>query len=77
MYSTTPADWESGVSEPPLGKGSSNNEQLEFLLKETILGFPNLLAHSHHVERAVKLTTEISLTVYEQESRYKHIITKS
>ena len=57
-------------------KDFSDTELRESLLNGTTLDLPDLPSHSHAMERAVKLTTEASQTVYGFEARHQHITTK-
>ena len=54
----------------------SESELQESLLNETKLDLPDLPSHSHAMERAVKLTTEASQTIYGFEARHHHITAK-
>ena len=54
----------------------SESELRESLLNGTKLDLPDLTSHSQATERAVKLTTEASQTVYGFEVRYQHITAK-
>ena len=45
----------------------------ESLLNGTKLDLPDLPSHSQAMERAVKLTTEASQTVYGFEGRHQHV----
>ena len=54
----------------------SESELRESLLNGTKLDFPDFPSHSQAVERAVKLTTEASQTVYGFEARHQHITAK-
>ena len=57
-------------------KDSSESEHRELLLNGTKLDLPDLPWHSQAMERAVKLITEASQTVYGFEVRHQHIIAK-
>ena len=63
----------SGVSKP---EGFLENELLESLMNGTKLECPNLPSHSQSLERAIKLTTEASHSVYGFEARHGHILAK-
>ena len=54
----------------------SESELRESLLNGTKLDLPDLPSHSQAKERAVKLTTETSQTVYGFEARLQHINAK-
>ena len=60
------------TEEPPM----TESELRESLLNGTKLDSPDLPSHSQVVERAVKLTTETSQTVYGFEARHQHITAK-
>ena len=57
-------------------KGFSESELRESLLNGTKLDLPDLLSHSQAMERAVKLITEASQTVYRFEARHEYITAK-
>ena len=67
---------QNGVCEPPFTEGFSENELRESLMNGTKLDLSDLPSHSQCVERAVKLTTEASQSVYGFEARHRHIIAK-
>ena len=54
----------------------SESELRESLLTGTKLDLPDFPSHSQAMERAVKLTTETSQTVYGFEARHQHITAK-
>ena len=54
----------------------SESELRESLLDGTKLDLPDLPSHSQAMERAVKLTTEASQTIYGFEARHQHITAK-
>ena len=54
----------------------SESELRESLLNGTKLDLTDLSSHSQAVERAVKLTTEASQTLYGFEARHQHIAAK-
>ena len=54
----------------------SESELREQLLNGNKLDLPDLPSHSQAMERAVKLTTEASTTVYGFEARHQHITAK-
>ena len=60
------------VGEPPLTLDLSDNELQNSLLTGEKINLP----HSQGVERAVKLVTEASHSVYGFESRHQHILAK-
>ena len=57
-------------------KDFSESELQESLLNGTKLDLPDLPSHSQAMERAVKLTTEASQTVYGFEARHQYITAK-
>ena len=57
-------------------KDFSESELRESLLNGTKLDLPDLPSHSQAMERAAKLTTEASQTVYGFEARHQHITAK-
>ena len=65
-----------GIFEPPMMEDFSESELRESLLNGTKLDLPDLPSHSQAMERAVKLTTEASQTVYGFEARHHHITAK-
>lgn len=67
---------QAGICEPALTEAFSEQELEEALQKGNKLELPDLPAHSQSVERAVKLTSEVSHVVYGYEARHKTIITK-
>ena len=54
----------------------SESELRESLLNGTKLDLPDLSSHYQAMERAVKLTTKASQTVYGFEARHQHITAK-
>ena len=57
---------------------SISSEKLEKVLKnEENLDLPDFPNHSQSVERAVKLVSEASKSVYGKEKRHKFILTKN
>ena len=65
-----------GIFEPPMMKDFSESELRELLVNGTKLDLPDLSLHSQAMERAVKLTTQASQTVYGFEARHQHITAK-
>ena len=63
-----------GVGEPPLTPDLSDNEFQNSLLTGEKIDLPDF--PSQGVERAVKLVTEASQSVYSFEARYQHILAK-
>ena len=57
-------------------KDFSESELRESFLNGTKFDLPDLPSHSQAMERAVKLTTEASQTVYGFEARHQHITVK-
>ena len=57
-------------------KDFSKSELRESLLDGTKLDLPDLPSHSQTMERADKLTTEASQTVYGFEARHQHMTAK-
>ena len=57
-------------------KDFSESELQESLLNGTKFNLPDMPSHSQAMERAVKLTTEASQTVYSFEARHQHITAK-
>ena len=55
---------ESGICEPALTEDFSDQELQDALLNDTKPDLPELPSHSQSVERAVKLTSEASHSVY-------------
>ena len=64
------------IFEPPMTEDFSESEFRESLLNGTKLDLPDLPSHSLAMERAVKLTTEASQTVYGFEARHQQITAK-
>ena len=65
-----------GVCEPPLTRNFSDNELQNSLLTGEKINLPDFPSHSQGVERAVKLVTEASQSVYGFEARHEHILAK-
>ncbi|KAK6168779.1 hypothetical protein SNE40_019961 [Patella caerulea] len=65
-----------GICEPALTEHLSDEQLQESLLHGDKLELIELPSHSQSVERAVKLTSEASGTVYGLDSRHKHIQAK-
>ena len=61
---------ESGICEPALTEDFSDLELQDALLNDTKFDLPELPSHSQTVERAVKLTSEASHSVYGLASRH-------
>ena len=57
-------------------KDFSESELRESLLNGTKLDLLDFPSHSQAMERAVKLTTEASQTVYDFEARHQHLTAK-
>lgn len=66
---------QNGICEPGFTEEFLDNE-LESSKSGIKLELPDLPSHSQSVERAVKLTTSASQSVYGIEARHRHIITK-
>ena len=64
-----------GIFEPPM-TDFSESKLRESLLNGIKLDLPDLPPHSQAMERAVKLTTEASQTVYGFEARHQYIPAK-
>ena len=65
-----------GVCEPTLTLDFSDNELQNSLLTGEKIDLPDFPSHSQRGERAVKLVTEASQSVYGFEARDKHILEK-
>ena len=65
-----------GVCEPPLTQDFSDNELQNSLLTGEKINLPDFPSHSQGVERAVKLVTEASQSMYGFEARHQHILAK-
>ena len=65
-----------GVCEPPLTLDFSDDESQNSLLIGEKINLPDFPWHSEGVERAVKLVTEASQSVYGFEARHQHILAK-
>ena len=63
-----------GVGEPPLTLDLSDNEIQNSLLTGEKIDLPDFPSHSQGVERAVKLVTEASQSVYGFEARHQQIL---
>ena len=65
-----------GVCKPPLTQDFSDNELQNSLLTGEKINLPDFPSHSQGVERAVKLVTEASQSVYGFEARHQYILAK-
>ena len=65
-----------GVCKPPLTLDISDDELQNSLLTGEKINFPDFPSHSQGVERAVKLVTEASQSMYGFEVRHQHILAK-
>jgi len=65
------------INEPPLVEDFPTQLLQTALINGEMLELPDLPAHSQGVERAVKLVSQASHTVYGLESRHKHILAKT
>ena len=65
-----------GVCEPPLTRDFSENELQNSLLTGEKINLPDFPSHSQGVERAVKLVTEASQSMYGFKASHQHILAK-